>query len=491
MTVAGPRMTVGRLVARTLRAAGVDAVYGRPLPGVRVVPVPADDVAALMAVAHARVHGRPAAVHRADGTLVVGADRVGGWSAGAVRADRVAAAGPDAVAGDEPAAARPIAAVTASSLDDLLAAVPALHDAAHGRSAGLALTVALDASGPTPDVVPRRPAPVDAWTPPGEPLVATVAAAARPVVLAGPGVVRVGVPGLHAVAAAASLGVLNTWGAKGVFDWRSRHHLATAGLQARDFELGGLADADLIVATGVDPAEAPAHRWRHLAPVVEVAPGALDPLAGRWSRPPADIAVPPLRAALGRVTQEGWASSATPLAPSLVTRHYAEVVGPGGLVAADPGVAGYWVARTFATTSVGSVHVPAFAGSDGFAVACATVARLRGPDRPVLAVVDGPAAEGTGGRREAGRGVAGRGAAGEHPAGDPVGEALECARRLGVDVPVEAWSPDGDPLDPDRHRERLRRLVLGGDTGVVGLATDAGQLDRMIEVAGEVIAWTA
>ena len=55
----------------------------------------------------------------------------------------------------------------------------------------------------------------------------------------------------------ASLGVLNTWGAKGVFDWRSRHHLATAGLQEHDFALAGLGDADLIVATGVDPDEAP------------------------------------------------------------------------------------------------------------------------------------------------------------------------------------------------------------------------------------------
>lgn len=449
MTTAGLRMTVGRLVGRILRAAGVDAVYGRPLAGVRVVPVPADDVAALMAAAHVRVHGRPAAVHRGDGTLVVGGDPVGSA----------------------------VAAVTAGSVDDLLAATAAVHDAAHGRSGRLALTVAPDPDAPAPDVVPRAPGPVDRWSPPGDDLVTAVVAAARPVVLAGPGVVRAGaVPGLHAVAAAAGLGVLNTWGAKGVFDWRSRHHLATAGLQARDFELGGLADADLIVATGVDPAEAPAHRWRHLAPVVEVAPGALDPLAGRWSRPPADIAVPPLRAALGRVTQEGWASSATPLAPSLVIRHYAEVVGPGGLVAADPGVAGYWVARTFATTGVGTVHVPASAASHGFAVACATVARLRAPDRPVLAVVDG---------------AAGEGAAGAGAAGDPVGEVLDCARRLGVDVPVEVWSPGGEPLDAGRHVERLRRLVLGGVTGVAGLATDAGQLDRMIEVAGEVIAWTA
>ena len=49
--------------------------------------------------------------------------------------------------------------------------------------------------------------------------------------------------------------MLNTWGAKGVFDWRSPHHLATAGLQAWDFELGGLADADLIIATGLDERE--------------------------------------------------------------------------------------------------------------------------------------------------------------------------------------------------------------------------------------------
>ena len=67
-------------------------------------------------------------------------------------------------------------------------------------------------------------------------------------VLAGPGVVlHHAVDGLRAFAERASVGVLNTWGAKGVFDWRSPHHLATAGLQAWDFERGGLADADLII----------------------------------------------------------------------------------------------------------------------------------------------------------------------------------------------------------------------------------------------------
>jgi thiamine pyrophosphate-dependent acetolactate synthase large subunit-like protein len=277
--------------------------------------------------------------------------------------------------------------------------------------------------------------------------------------------VRAGaVPGLHALAAAGSLGVLNTWGAKGVFDWRSRHHLATAGLQALDFELAGLGTADLIVATGVDPAEAGGDRWR-LAPAVEVAPGALDPLSGRWDRPLSDIAVPPLRTGLARVTQEGWASTSTPLAPSLVTRHYSQVLGAGGLVAADPGTAGYWVARTYATTELGGVQVPAPAGHAGFAVACATVARLRTPARPVLAVVDGPVTA-------------------------AVHEALDAAASLGVAVPVEAWHADGDRVTGDDHLARLQAIVHADRPPPVELATDPGQLGFMVDVAGEIIAWT-
>lgn len=438
--VTAERITNGRLLARVLRAAGVDAVYGRPLAGVEVVPVASLPVATLMSDAHRRLHGRPAAVHRGDGVVVVG--------------------GTDTDPDDDGATA-----VIVSSVDDLVGSVEALHVA--GRAgAGVVLTVALDLDAPAPDLVPPLPAPVDRWVEPDDGLVVALAAARHPVVLAGPGVVLAGaVPGLHAAAAAANLGVLNTWGAKGVFDWRSRHHLATAGLQARDFELGGLAVADLIMATGIDPAEAPPDRWRNLAPVAEVPPGALDPLAGRWSRPVGEITVPPLRAGLARVTQDGWASTSTPLAPSLVTRHYSQVFGAGGLVAADPGVAGYWVARTFATTELGAAQVPASAASHGFAVACATVARLRTPNRPVLAAVDSPMA-------------------------DAVLDALDTASRLGVDVPVEVWGADGEVLGPDEHLARLRALVHAPAPHPVGLATDASQLPRMVEVAGEVVAWT-
>ena len=134
------------------------------------------------------------------------------------------------------------------------------------------------------------------------------------------------------------------------------------------------------------------------------------------------------------MTQEGWAATAGPLQPTRVTRHYGVASTGGGLVAADPGVAGYWVARTFATTELGGVQVPSDAGAAGFAVACGIVARLRDPDRPVLAVVDGPVAP-------------------------IVEQVLEVGRRLGVDVPVEVWQPDGEALDPDAHLARLRDLV--------------------------------
>jgi acetolactate synthase I/II/III large subunit len=283
----------------------------------------------------------------------------------------------------------------------------------------------------------------------------------RPVVLAGPGVVLEGaVEGLRALAAAGSLGVLNTWGAKGVFDWRSPHHLATAGLQARDFELGGLGDADLIITTGLDEREVQAE-WE-LAPAVDVAPRSLASLAQRIERRERDITVPPLRAELARVTQAGWNATAGPLPPTKVTQHYSQVLGDGGLVAADPGTAGYWVARTFATQHLGGVHVTARADAQGFAVACATVARLADPSRAVLAVVD--------------------------QLDGPTLQALEAAARLGIAVPVEVWGAGGPALGAEAHDARLRALVRDGRQAAI--ATDPTQLDEMVAVAGPLVAWT-
>ncbi|UDY37447.1 hypothetical protein [Dermatobacter hominis] len=244
-----------------------------------------------------------------------------------------------------------------------------------------------------------------------------------------------------------------------MFDWRSPHHLATAGLQARDAELGGLADADLIVATGLDPAEL-GGAWR-LAPVVDVHPWSLAPLAARTGRPPTPIERPPLFAALATVTQAGWERTTAPLAPTRATRTYGELLGGSGVVAADPGPAGFWVARTVPTEGLRGVVVSSDPRALGSAVATAAVARLLDPDRAALAVVD--------------------------ELGGPGRACLDAAARLGVPVAVERWSDDGDALDAAAHRDRLAGVV--GRGGEVSLATDDGQLAEIVAAAGEVTAW--
>jgi Thiamine pyrophosphate enzyme, central domain len=388
--------------APRLAALGVEAVYGAPLAGVPVAEAADPTVAALLAAAHLLVHRTRCAVHEGEGRLRL----LGRGSA------------------------------------------PAEIDLGDAHSS----------AGPPPEGSER-------WVEPDAGDVARIDAAETPVVLVGPGLAdRALVPGLHALAAAGGLGVLNTWGAKGVFDWRSHHHLATVGLQARDLELGGVAGADLVVAAGLDLREVPSAGWDR-APVVTLAPGALGPAAealrGARRRP----AMPPLRTELARVTQEGWAHPGTPLAPSAVTRAYAAALGAGGLVAADPGTAGYWVARTFATTSLGGAVVPAAPDACGLAAACVAVARRRWPGRPALAVTDA--------------------------VDDRTASVIDAAARWGVAVPVERWSDDGPALDADTHAARLAGLLASDRPAPAALATDPRQLDEMVEVAGDVVAWTS
>jgi hypothetical protein len=434
--VGGPqRMTsisAGELWRRVARASRIDATYGVPFDSLEVVAVP-DSVASVFAAAHQRVHGWRAAVHRGDGTFVLPAVEGG-----------------------------PRYVVEAGSADALVAAIPVLSGPGEVE---LRMTLAPDE--PVDDLMPSPMALDDNWLEPTAEALAAMDEAASVIVVAGPGVIRNGaVPGLHDLAVAAGLGVLNTWGAKGVFDWRSRHHLATVGLQAEDFVLSGLREVDLIIATGLDEAESPDERWK-LAPALHLPPGTLAPLAERCRSWRATPATPPLRNRLAEVTQRGWMGEQAPIPPSRVTLHYAECLAEGALIAADPGIAGFWVARTLGTTRLGAVIVPS-SPWPGFAAACVAVSLLRRPSQPALAVTDRLSADAT-------------------------AAIVEAAAALGVHVPVEVWDPEGQRLDADAHRERLRRLVLGRiaiDRGTCTLATDPHQMIEMIDAAGQIVAWT-
>lgn len=157
------------------------------------------------------------------------------------------------------------------------------------------------------------------------------------------------------------LGVLNTWGAKGVFDLRSGHHLATGGLQRADFCLAGLGDTELVVCLGVDRAvalDAP-----RTARALHVDPAQIGPLSELWKHSARELPVVPLRRRLAEVVQGAWAlGDRDVLHPAKAVQHISEGIGPRGSVAADPGPAGFWLARSFVTRRVGDASIPARPG---------------------------------------------------------------------------------------------------------------------------------
>lgn len=209
-------------------------------------------------------------------------------------------------------------------------------------------------------------------------------------ILAGPGVVRAGaVDGLRSLARRTGCGVVNTWGAKGVLRWDDPLHFGTAGLQARDFDLAGLGDVDVLVTTGLDPAEVTSTPWDGRADVVDVPPSQL----ATFDRPlpPGRVDRPALYTELASVVGPlyGVPTSAPARAADLAAR-----LADDGLVVAGPGLVGFWIARIFPTTRPGSVLVPA-TGDAGTAAALAGDLALHGRRVTFVtdsASVDAPAA---------------------------------------------------------------------------------------------------
>lgn len=258
----------------------------------------------------------------------------------------------------------------------------------------------------------------------------------RTAMLAGPGVLRDrAVDGLRAFAAGAHVGVANTWGAKGVFNWDSPHHLGTCGLQALDFELLGFGDLDLLWVTGLDVDESPRERYDLGARIVTVEPGDLATFAPHVARSPHPIVPPPLFERIAAVAQPGYVDDRFPRHPARAVMDLKARTPSSGIVTAQPGPAGLWVARTFPTDAPGTVVVPAVV-TPGIAVAVALAAALAG--RPGVAVTVGSP--------------------------DPVTEALiELGARSGAPLTVERWGDD----------------------------VDLSLTSLLVEAAGPVVAWSA
>jgi thiamine pyrophosphate-dependent acetolactate synthase large subunit-like protein len=146
--------------------------------------------------------------------------------------------------------------------------------------------------------------------------------------------------------------VVNTWGAKGVFRWDDPYHFGTAGLQARDFELAGLGDVDVLVTSGLDRAEVTSTPWAGRAEVIDVAPEQL--AAFDRVLPAGTLERPALYTELAAVVGPMYDQPASPPARAAAL---AAALPDDGVVVARPGLVGFWIARTFPTVRPGSVRI--------------------------------------------------------------------------------------------------------------------------------------
>jgi thiamine pyrophosphate-dependent acetolactate synthase large subunit-like protein len=291
----------------------------------------------------------------------------------------------------------------------------------------------------------------------------TINGARRRVVLAGPGVVQAGpdaVAGLRAFAAAANIGVANTWGAKGLFAWDSPYHLGTCGLQARDFELLGFGDVELIITTGIDIDESPPARYA-LAPTVDVPPQDLHALARVVTVNESPIRPSALYERIAAIVQPGYEATGVPLHPARAVADARAALPAGGRVSAEPGPVGLWMARAFPTTELGSVFVPAQrAPGVGLARACED-ARA---GRVAIAMTHAPLA------------------------GETQRSLDECARD-DIALAVIVWDDAAPRLAVDAYRAAIATAL--GTQGVtrIDVPVDLTVTRELIAIAGPVVAW--
>lgn len=430
------QITVAALLEQRLRSLGVERVYGSPLGGLTHVPVVDPDLAVLLA--------------DADG-------RIGHWD-GSGRLGAALLDGPILHLSSAPGGTAPLHQVTdAQELLDALADPPGI-----ALPGTLALHLDLDLDQPVdaelqPSVPPQRQ-PVLTLDP--------SMASLDIVIVAGPGVVRSNsVDGLGELARTAGFGIVNSWGAKGVERWDSPFHFGTAGLQSRDLALAGLPEADVVIATGLDPDETPLDQLGNWV-VQEVLPGQLGALTHGWTPNRTLPERPPLYAAIAGVVTPLYESDQVPLTAPRAALHLSGALPDRGIVVADPGAAGFWIARTLPTSFPGSVCVPA-TFTPGFAAAAALICALEG--RPCLAVSDQ--------------------AGGIDGIDDTSAAVLELAETLERPVALQLWGPEGSLDSSTAHVELLAAALTPSSVRIDEVPVVVDDTEALEAVAGELIAW--
>jgi len=454
------RTTVGDVVVDGLLRAGaarivtVGAVFAGALAGAArrldVAPVPVESPPAACAVAAvaARLADAPAAVALPGGALA---------EAGAALAHAAADRAPLIVVTDAAPAvsAKGVVTVEPASAAHWTAHALQLAQAEPPGPVVLVAPAAAMASPAVPLATGVRPPPPPAPSPAAlDALARAIAGAERPVAVAGRECRRRDAPAwLRAFAEALPVPVVVTPSARGALP---DPHPLTVGVLGSAAAAAALGRSDLIVALGVDAAEAAGPPW---PPGVSVASAGRTPLGGAAASAQGDVAVvlEELAPRLRDRARPDWdvaeiegirrAAVAAPVSRVGRLAAVARDVAPAGVVAcADPACAAD-VAAGWQAVGADDLLLPAAPGLAGFAAAAAVGSRLVRPAAPVVAFAETGA--GTAASLEAAARlglaivavvVAGRGS--PAPPGVPIADALdETALRSALDRALAARGP--------------------------------------------------
>jgi acetolactate synthase-1/2/3 large subunit len=235
-------------------------------------------------------------------------------------------------------------------------------------------------------------------------------AAESPIALVGNGAIRAHASrALRAFVHTTGIPVAETFMAKGLVDFDDPHSLGTVGLQARDYEMAGFEDADLVIAIGYDLVEHAPKNWNprrdkeivvidsvaaeideYFIPQVELIGDikhVLARLAAGCHRAPEH---PPswcsLHGLVVGALEEARGDDHFPLRPARVLWDIRQALGPQDMLVSDVGLHKLWIGRMFPAHEPGTVLIANGLAGMGFALPTAIACKLVYPQRGVVAV---------------------------------------------------------------------------------------------------------
>ena len=236
-----------------------------------------------------------------------------------------------------------------------------------------------------------------------------VCGASHPIVLAGNGVLRAGAAAaLREFAHATGVRVAETFMGKGAIDFEDPLALGTIGVHDRDYELAGIADADVVIAVGYDLVEQSPSHWNprrdktivvldsvaaevdaHFTPAVELI-GAIGDVLLRLAQACGGRRAKPASSRLREIVAHRLAAARDddrfPMQPPRALWELRRALGRDDILVSDVGLHKLWIGRMFGAHEPNTVMIANGLAGMGFALPAAIGAKLVRPARNVVAV---------------------------------------------------------------------------------------------------------